>query len=271
MHLYIAVIFAAYFPRLLSPPSHSSVDSIEQIFKTTVRNIKKHLRQCNLEELVTNFNMVVNRKKFPNFKDRVKEKLYRCKTVDSLFARISPFFDWKNRGILKALVEVSDCPEAVAELKQFEAQLDYDQPAINLPIPPPSSDICPDPESDAAIVSVKSREELRKTTLRDVDVMEDTIAQAGGINRENLDLQAENPGSSIFYWLLPKSVIRSFEENIRSNLDYLYDQGILEISLDPNIVITTGRKLRVRSLAYLTKLPAQDAIPPQRAEVSTVR
>ena len=77
------------------------------------------------------------------------------------------------------------------------------------------------------------------------------------------------PSSSIFYWLLPKSVVASFEENIRNNLDDLYDQGILEISLDPNIVITTGRKLRVRSLAYLTKLPPQDAIPPERAEVSS--
>ena len=147
--------FAGYSLGLTPPPSPSSVQRIEHIFKTTVSNIKKHLQQCDVQDLVTNFNMVVNKEKFPNFKDRVKEKLYKCKTIGDLFARISPFFNWKNQGVLKALVEVSGCPEAVAELKEFEAQLDYSQPAISFPIPAPSSDICPDPESDHVIVSAK--------------------------------------------------------------------------------------------------------------------
>ena len=268
------MIFVGYLPVLTTPPpspSTSSVKPIEHIFKTTVSNIKKHLQQCNVQELIINFNMVVSKEKFPNFKDRVKEKLYKCKTIGDLFARISPFFNWKSRGVLKALVEVSECPEAAAELRQFEAQLDYSQPAWSFPIPPPTSDICPDPESDHVIVSAKSNQDLKKITLRDLDDMTNTIGQAGRIGKENLDLQADNPGSSILYWLLPKSALKSFEENIRSNLDYLYGQGILEISLDPNIVITTGRKLRVRSLAYLTKLPPRDVIPPLRAEVSTIR
>ena len=215
--------------------------------------------------------MVVNEKKFPNFKDRVKEKLYKCKTIGELFARISPFFNWENRGVLKALLEVSDCPEAIAELKQFEAQVDFNEAVINLPIPSPSSDICPDPESGVVLVSAKSNQDLRKITLKDLDVMEYTIAQAGKIEPEGLDLQAKNPGSSILYWLISMSIVKSFEENVRSKLDYLYDRGILEISLDPNIVITTGHKLRVRSLSYLTKLPPPDAIPPLRAEVSTIQ
>ena len=264
------MIFAGYSHRIMPLPSPSSVQPIEHIFKATVSNIKKHLQQCDIQDLVTNFNMVVNKKKFPMFKDRVKEKLYKCKTIGDLFARISPFFNWKNRGVLRALVEVSGCPEAVAELNQFEAQLDYSQPAISFPIPSPSSNICPDPESDHVIVSAKSNQDLKKITLRDLDDMSNTIVQAGRIDEENLELQADNPGSSILYWLLPKSVMKSFEDNIRSNLDDLYGQGILEISLDPNIVITTGRKLRVRSLAYLTKLPPPDAIPPLRAEVSII-
>ena len=264
------MIFVGYSPVLTPPSSPSIVKPIEYIFKTTVSNIKKHLQQCDVQELIINFNMVVSKEKFPNFKDRAKEKLYRCKTIGDLFARISPYFNWKNRGVLKALVEVSGCPEAVAELKQFEAQLDYSQPATSFPIPSPSSDICPDPGSDHVIVSAKSNQDLKKITLRDLDDITNAIVQAGRIDEENLDLQADNPGSSILYWLLPKSAMKSFEDNIRSNLDYLYDQGILEISLDPNIVITTGRKLRVRSLAYLTKLPPPDTVLPQRAEVSTI-
>ena len=262
------MVFIGHFPRLMPPQSHSSIQPVERIFKTTVSNIKRHLERYNVQELVTDFNLVVNRKKFPNFNDRVKEKLYKCKTVGDLFARISPFFNWENRGVLEALVEISNCTDAIDELKKFEAQLDYSQPAISFPIPSPSSDICPDPESNAVLVSAKSNQDLRKIAFKDIDIMEDTIAHAGKISQEDLDLQAKNPGSSIFYWLLPKGVIKSFEENIRNSLDYLYERGILEISLDPNIVITTGPKLRVRSLAYLTKLPPQDTKPPQRAEVS---
>ena len=259
-----------------SPPPHSDIKSIEKNFRNTVNNIKRHLNQCDVQELVTNFNMVVDKEKFPYFKDRVKRKLYKCKTIGDLLVRISPFVSWKKREVLRALVEASDCQEAVDELNRFEAQLDYGQPTTSFPIPPPSSEICPDPESDAIIVSAKSNQDLRKTSLKDIDHVTGVVVQAGGMNEKDVDLQATNHGSSILYWLLPKNKVKSFEANIRDNLDFLYAEGILEISLDPNIVITTGRKLRVRSLSYLTKLPPQDprplqtARPPQRAEVSKV-
>ena len=59
------MIFAGYSPRLIP---QSSVKPIEEVFQTTERNIRKHLRQCNVQELVTNFNMIVNKKNFPILK-----------------------------------------------------------------------------------------------------------------------------------------------------------------------------------------------------------
>ena len=94
--------FAGCLPRPMPPPSHS-VQPIEHTFKTTVSNIKKHLQQCDVQELVTNFNMVASKEKFPNFKDRVKEKLYKCKTIGDLFARISPFLIGRIEEYLKLL------------------------------------------------------------------------------------------------------------------------------------------------------------------------
>ena len=256
---------------LMPPPSVcNDEEHIEKAFRSTVRNIKKYLKQCDIQDLVTDFNNVLHKDKFPYIKNRVKEKLYRCKNVGDLFARISPFFTWKKREVLRALVQVSDCQEAVDELNKFEAQLNYTQSAINLPIASPSSDILPDPESDASIITAKSIQDLKKSNLGDIDRVEETIAHTAGMSIENLDLQAQNPGSSILYWLIPRNMVESFEANIRNHLDYLYEKGIVEISLDPNIVITTGRKLRVRSLSYLTKLPPPDAVPVQRAEVSNI-
>jgi len=254
----------------MSPPPYTDVKNIQKAFQITVKNIRNHLGRCDVQELVINFNMVVDKEKFPYFTDRVKQKLYRCKTIGDLFARISPFISWKKREVLRELVEVSECKEAVAELDQFEAQLDYNQLITEFPIPAPSNSICPDPNSNAMIVSVKANQDLKKTSLGGVYQLEETIARTGGVRRKDLELQAKNPGSSILYWLMPRSMEKSFEANIRSNLDYLYNQGIVEISLDPNIVITTGRKLRVRSLAYLTKLPPpQDTKRPQRTEVNS--
>ena len=241
---------------------------VNKKFRQAVRNIKEHLKHCDIQDLVTDFNISANHSDIPYFSDEVKKRLGDCETIKDLVLRLSPYISWYKRDVLWVLVEASDCEAAVAELTGFEDWLDTSQPITKYPIPQASSSICPDPNSNITMVTMKANKDLKMVTYKDVGQYQDTIAQVGKVSSKAFDLQATNPGSSILYWLLPKCVVKSFEENIRSNLDYLYDQGILEISLDPNIVITTGRNLRIRSLAYLTKLPQQDAIPPERAEVS---
>ena len=247
----------------------TKLSNSDKKFIQAVRNIEKHLEHCDVQDLVTYFNMSAN--DIPYFSDDVKKQLHECGTIKDLFLRLSPYISWHKRNVLRVLVEVSDCEAAVDELNGFEEWLDTSQSVMSYPIPQASSSICPDPNSNMTMVTMKANKDLRAVTYKDVEQYQDTIAEVGKVSSMAFDLQATNPGSSILYWLLPKRVVKSFEDNIRNNLDYLYDQGILEISLDPNVVITTGRKLRVRSLAYLTKLPPQDARPPQRAEVSTVR
>ena len=247
----------------------TKLSNSDKKFRQTARNIKKHLEHCDVQDLITDFNMSAN--DIPYFSDEVKKQLHECGTIKDLFLRLSPYISWHKRDVLRVLVEVSDCEAAVDELNGFEEWLDTSQSIMSYPIPQASSSVCPDPNSDMTMVIMKANKDLRAVTYKDVEQYQNTVAQVGKVSSKAFDLQATNPGSSILYWLLPKRAVKSFEDNIRNNLDYLYGQGILEISLDPNIVITTGRKLRVRSLAYLTKLPPQDTRPPQRAEVSTVR
>ena len=247
--------------------TRTELSYVDKKFRWAVKSIKQHLEHCDIQELVTYFNMSANT--IPYISDEVKKQLRECGTVKKLFLHLSPYISWYKRDVLRVLVEVSDCEAAVDELDGFEKWLDTSQPIVNYPIPHASSSICPDPNSNITMVSMKANKDLKAVTYKDVEQYQDTVARVGKVSNKAFDLQATNPGSSILYWLLPKSIIKSFEENIRDNLDDLYDQGILEISLDPNIVITTGRKLRVRSLAYLTKLPPQDARPLQRAEVSS--
>ena len=238
----------------------TKLSNVDNKFRLTVKNIKKHLEHCDVQDLVTDFNISAN--DIPYFSDEDKKKLHKCATIKDLFVRLSPYISWHKRDVLRVLVEVSDCEAAVDELNGFEEWLDTSQPIMNYPIPQASSSICPDPNSDMTMIAMKANEDLKEVTYKDFEQYQDTVARVGKVSSKALDLQAANPGSSIFYWLLPKSVVKSFEENICNNLNYLYNQGIVEISFDPNIVITTDSKLRIRSLSYLTK------IPPKRTEVS---
>ena len=232
---------------------HTKLSGVKEKFLQTKRNIKRHLEQCDVQDLVTDLNMSVT--DIPYFTDEVKKTLLKCNTIQDLFLCLSIYINWYKRDVLRVLVEVSNCKAAVDELNDFEDWLDTSQSIIHYPIPQASSSICPDPNSDITMVAIKANKDLKEVTYKEVEQYRDTIARVGGVSSKALDLQAKHPGSSIFYWLIPKSVVKSFEENIRNNLNHLYKQGIVEVLFDPNIVITTGSKLRIRSLSYLTKLP----------------
>ena len=219
-------------------------------FRKTVQLIRRHLQKCDVQQLITDFNMIVN--DTPYVSDRVKNQLLKCRTIEDLFVRISPYISWCKYDVLRHLVEVSGCKDAVDCLNKFEAQLVTSQSIMLYPLSQPSNSIYPDLEKETTMIAIKLGKDLRTVTYRDVEQFRDTFAQMGGTNKNALDLQAVNAGSSILYWLIPRSTVASFEQNIRSDLDRLCDQGVKEILLDPNIVITTGRDSRIRSLAHLT-------------------
>jgi len=243
---------------------------IKKQFICTVENIKTHLERCNVQvkELVARFNMTVDDshdQHNPHINYKIKLKLLKCKSIDDLFMKLTPFYSWCNRDVLRTLVAVSGCQEAERELDQFEAQLNPERLIMHCPLPMPSHNICTYSDSDTIVVAIKANKPLVEITYGEAENFRSITAEKGGIKENSLQLLAGSSSSSILYWLIPKKLVRTFENNIRDSLDFLYDRGIVEISLDPNIVITTGRKLRVRSLAYLTKIP--DKIP-ERAEVS---
>jgi len=244
---------------------------IKKKFLCTVENIKTHLERSNVQvkALVAKFNLTVDDSSDqhnPHITSKMKIKLLKCKSIDDLFTRLTPFYSWCNRDVLRTLVAVSDCQEAERELDQFEAQLNPERLIMHCPLPMPSHNICTYSNSDTIVVAIKANKPLMEITYGEAENFRSVTAEKGGLKPNSFQLLAGSPSSSILYWLIPKNLVKTFENNIRNRdvLDFLYNRGITEISLDPNIVITTGRKLRVRSLAYLTKIP--DRIP-ERAEV----
>ena len=145
----------------------TKLSNADKKFRQTVRNIKKHLEHCDVQDLVTDFNMSAN--DIPYFSDEVKKKLHECGTIKDLFLRLSPYISWHKRDVLRVLVEVSDCEAAVDELDDFEEWLDTSQSIMSYPIPQASSSICPDPNSDMTMVTVKANRELKEVTYKDVE------------------------------------------------------------------------------------------------------
>lgn len=239
-----------------------SKPNADELFRKTVRHIKSHLQKCNVQKLVTDFNMSIGTIN-PYFSDKVKNRLHMCKTVEDLLVHLSPYISWCKYDALQTLVEVSGCEVAVNELNKFETQLDASQSIVLCPLSQPSNRICPDLEKEITMTAVKFDKDLQTVTFNDVEQFQDTFARMGGVTKNALDLQACNGDSSILYWLIPKNAIKSFEQNIRSNLDNLYGHGVKEILLDPNIVITTGHDLRIRLLSHLTS-------PSKRPEIVEV-
>ena len=147
---------------------HTKPSNVDKKFRQAVRNIKQHLEHCDVQDLVTYFNISATND-IPYFSDEVKKKLHECETIKDLFVRLSPYIRWYKRDVLRVLVEVSDCEAAVDELNGFEEWLDISQSIMSYPIPQASSSICPDPNSDMTMVTVKANRELKEVTYKDVE------------------------------------------------------------------------------------------------------
>ena len=58
-------------------------------------NIKKHKEHCDVQDLVTYFNISANDTySILIFSDEVKKKLHECETIKDLFVRLSPYIRW---------------------------------------------------------------------------------------------------------------------------------------------------------------------------------
>ena len=165
-------------------------------FRKAVQLIRRHLQKYDIPQLIMDFNMNVDDN--PYISDGVKNQLLKCRTIEDFFVRVSPYISWCKYDVLRYLVEVSGCKEAMDVLNKFEAQLVTSQSIMLYPLSQPSNSICPDLEKETTIIAIKLGKDLKTVTLRDVEQFRDTFAQMGGTNKNALDLQAVNAGSGSY-------------------------------------------------------------------------
>lgn len=233
-------------------PSELSIHFIELLEK--IINCLKHYK---VPRLITKFNVLMadHASRIPFFPQKLLRKLGKCHTVEDLFVELSPYMSWQHLHVLQLVVDASKCEEAKKLLAKFKSKIDESRSVMEYDFGPPCKRIVPAPNSSEALFCTKSATD--DMPLHDANEIKRALADSTGVEEHSFELTAVKNGSIILYWLVVRSVIGLIIEGVRNNLSLFYNMGIVEVCIDPDVIITTVPGVRTRSLSYLTGLPTE--------------
>jgi len=231
-------------------------DELLAEFLKVLDKIMDCMQSCNVSRLITNFNiyMASHTARIPFFPMNLMDKIQECKEVDELFQQLSPYISWQRMHVLQLLVDASKIKEAQSLLAEFKAKIDESRQFIECSgINHPSSKIIPSQDSSEALITTKFSQDT--LSLSDVNEHRKELADSTSTEECVFEPVATQKGCIIIYWLVIRSVLGLIIDGVRNNLPRLYAMGIIEVSIDPDVTITTVPGLRIRSLSYLTNPP----------------
>ena len=180
--------------------------------------------------------------------DQMKE-LSDCNETSSLLLKLSLFFTWSNcYTLLRALVGCSS--EAVKLLDKFESKIDPLQPITSYPIPSLSADMIPGDTSAYTILAVRCKVELYESSLQYIYDVQSVMMEKCDITQHCLQLLAVRSDPTILYWTIPKCVVYLINTNVPLHSEYLYSIGILEVLVYPDLMLTTGDDICLKSTVF---------------------
>ena len=231
-------------------------DELSTEFVKVLDRIMDCLQSCRVSRLITNFNvfMASHTARVPFFPKDMMVKIQECKNIDELFKQLSPYISWQRLHVLQLLVDASKCKEAQRLLAELKAKIDKNRQFTECAgINHPSNRIVPSQNSLEALITTKCSQD--NVSLSDVDELRKELADSSSTEESVFEPVATQEGCTIIYWLVIRSVLGLIINGVRNNLPRLYAIGIIEVSVDPDVTITTVPGLRIRSLAYLTEPP----------------
>jgi len=89
-------------------------------------------------------------------------------------------------------------------------------------------------------LAVKCAQQYHQCLLKHVFDVRSSIVNKCDITPHCLQLLATNSGSTVLCWLIPKSVATLICSKMLENRSTFYYEGILEVSIFPRTLITTG-------------------------------
>ena len=242
---------------MVKQPKYFKPSELSIRFNKLLDKIIDCLQCYEVPRLITKFNVLMadHAAKIPFFPQKLLLKLHKCETVEDLLLKLSPYISWQRMHVLQLVVEASNCVEAKKLLANFKSKINKTRSVKEYGFPPPSKRIVPAQNSSEALISTKSATD--DMSLHDANNIRKAIADSTGIQEYSVELTSTQSGSIILYWLVIRSVIGLIIEGVHNNLSLFYNMGIVEVCVNPGIVITTIPGVRVRSLSYLTGFPTE--------------
>ena len=170
------------------------------------------------------------------FSDDQIERLKYYNATPLLLQELSHLYSWSNHSILRVLVGF--CKEAIKLLDEFDCHLDTLQPMTSYPV----LEIIPIDVTSQTTLNVKFARSVANITLQDVFDICSLVVNHCGVTQYCLQLIATQQGQDFvtIYWSIPKCIVNLISSTVLQHSSKLYDMGVLEVAIYPDIKITAG-------------------------------
>ena len=183
------------------------------------------------------------------FSDKQIKQLNCCNNLSVLLHELSHLWSWSNHSMLRVIAGFSD--EAIKLIDKFDCHLDSLQPITSYPV----FEIIPTDPTSQTTLNVKFSKSIAEITLQDVFDMCSLVVNYCGVTHYCLQLIAtqQDKGSVTIYWSIPKCIVNLISSTVLQHSSKLYDLGVLEVTIYPDIKIITGNiaNLKVSVVLYL--------------------
>ena len=231
--------------------------AVSRKFLAVVREIADSMDSVKVTTLLTwlaSVNVCDN-PKIPLFTPDVFLGLESSRDCYVLVKRLNFYWSWIDYGLLEDVVRVSNSKEASRLLDRFKSELADLQFSSSITLPSPCSKMLPADEQPHTILTLTMDCKLFECTLRSLSELKLKFSNSCGLTRHALLLVAAKQVSvttTIFYWLILKQIVPMICTKILTNLSKFRSEGILEVSVYPNLMMATDKEMRLGPLAYLT-------------------
>ena len=241
------------------PTNNSMIDpaSVVAKFLSLKAQLDKLLQSCDPIPITKKCTSLLASEdhKIPLFPTDHTEELKGINNFHELLLKLSPLITWDNHSILSAVAETCNISDALTLLTQFDDRIGLSQPLTRYPIPAPSHTMVPYDNSTHTILAVKLDIELDHCTLQDVVDVRLLIQDQCNLTSYCLHLLAvAKTNSATIYWMMPKSITHLITVNAVRFQEYFHEKGILQLSVYPGMVLSTGSSLKVGPLSFFNQI-----------------
>ena len=165
------------------------------------------------------------------------ELFKNCRTPQEIIDLLFPsYINFMNTQLLRQIVRRFGNEKSKALLEQYEDNFPRDKPLKRMRTPLSDEEIQNCPECKKMKVMYDGNTKIDTTTIADVEIVRHTISRNTGIDDSMIVYANQTPGSVIFIFLIPKTVVSSFSDLDECSRRDLADHGILSVEVNDLVI-----------------------------------